>query len=460
MRELRSKHVACLAIAAVAVMGLAACSKGGSNGGEVAASDSGEITWWGWTPDTPVAEKYIAAFNKDYPDIKVTYKNFENVDFRNALGPALDSGKGPDVFDLSAAGGSPDTWGPYALDLAPFATEVLGDGYESKFGGTWADQLKDSDGHQVSLPLGGMSAGMVWVNQDIFDEAGAQVPTDLDSWKAACEKIAAIGKQCFTMGAGGEDTFPTEMFHSVANSVDPDFFLNAALGKAKWDDPQGIETIQIFKDLKDAGIISDNVLDAGQYPLANEQFMKGEAAMVQMGFWYTQYSGAESSLTAMEGAGVSNPTSFTQLPVAFPDVAGKGNGSAYFGEVDYGLAINADSPNIGPAKTFIQWMTMSQTGQQLVANALDLLPALQGVAPKWDDITLVNQEVQQPAIEKLINESLGTSQTRQWQTSEETLDAIVIAIQQVLDPTINTSVEDIAHQLQESSVASTVGLDQ
>lgn len=459
MRKLRSKPVAGLAVAAVAVLGLAACSKGGSGGEDVAASDSGEITWWGWTPDTPVAEKYIAAFNQEYPDIKVTYKNFENVDFRNALGPALDSGQGPDVFDLSAAGGSPDTWGPYALDLAPFATEVLGDGYEGKFGGTWADQLKDSEGRQVSLPLGGMSAGFVWVNQDIFDEAGAQVPTDYDSWLDACEKITAIGKQCFTMGAGGEDTFPTEMFHSVANSVDPDFFLDAATGKAKWNDPAGIETLEIFKKMKDDGIIASNVLDAGQYPLANEQFMKGEAAMVQMGFWYTQYSGAESSLIAMEGAGVSNPTSFTQLPAQFPDVAGKGNGSEFFGEVDYGLAINADSKNIGPAKTFLQWMTMSTTGQQLVANALDLLPALQGVAPNWDDITLVNQEVQQPAIEQLIADSLTTTQTRQWQTSEETLDAIVIAIQQVLDPSINKSIEDIANQLQDSSKASTVGVD-
>src|SRR5690606_30701500 len=115
-------------------------------------------------------------------------------------------------------------------------------------------------------------------------------------------------------------------------------------------------------------------------------------AMVQMGFWYTQYSGAESCLLSMEGAGVSDPECFVQLPMEFPDVAGKGNGSVPFGEVDYGLAINADSPNQGAAKTFVTWMTMSEAGQQNVANAIDLLPGLQGVTPNWDNITLVQQD--------------------------------------------------------------------
>jgi raffinose/stachyose/melibiose transport system substrate-binding protein len=462
----RNRKAAAVAVIAAASLTLAACSGGDAGGGgeqasaaqSVAAAKSGAVTWWGWTPDTPVAERYIAEFNKEYPDIKVTYKNFENVDFRNALTPALDSGQGPDVFDLSPAGGSPDTWGPYALDLAPFAADVLGSDWQSKFGANYVRQLTDSNGRVVSLPLGGMSAGMVWIDKDIFDQAGAAVPTDYNSWLQACDKISAIGKKCFTMGAGGADTFPTEMFHSIANSVDPEFFLKAALGQAKWDDPQGIETLGIFKKMKDDGIIADNVLDAGQYPLANEEFMKGDAAMVQMGFWYTQYAGAESCLSAMESAGVTNPKCFVQLPAEFPDVAGHGNGSAYFGEADYGLAINADSANIGPAKTFVQWMTMSKNGQQNVANAIDLLPALGGVAPSWDAITLVDQATQKPAIEKLIEASNATTQSRQWQTTQETLDAIVLAIQQVLDPTVNMSIEDIAAQLQKSSVPSKVGI--
>lgn len=448
-------------IATALALAIAGCSSDGSTGGDESAApaDSGEVTWWGWTPDTPVAERYIAAFNEEYPDIKVTYKNYENVDFRTTITPALDSGKGPDVYDLSPAGGSPDLWGPYAIDLAPLAEETLGADWESKIGGGYIDQLRDSDGRLVSMPLGGMSAGFLWYNQDIFEEAGATVPTDYATWKDACAKITAIGKTCFTMGAGGDDTFPSEMYHAIANSVDPDFFIKAATGQAQWDDPAGIETLTIIEKMKDDGIIPANALDGTQYPLANEEFMRGDAAMVQMGFWYTQYAGAESCKSAMEAAGVSNPTCFVQLPTAFPDVAGKGNGSEYFGEADYGLAINADSPNIGAAKTFVRWMTMSDEGQQNVANAIDLLPAVQGVEPDWSSIELVDSDVQRPAIEQLIADSVAAGQSRQWQTSETTLDAVILAIQQILDPSIDKSIEDIAAEMQAGSEATSIGLD-
>jgi ABC-type glycerol-3-phosphate transport system substrate-binding protein len=440
------------ALAATGLLaGLAACGGGDSGGGgEETPADSGEISWWGWTPDTPVAEKYIVEFNKEYPDIKVTFKNYENVDYRNAIVPALESGSGPDVYEIAPAGGSADLWGPFALDLTDFAEETLGADWKSKFGEGYADQLTTVDG-LVALPLGGQAAGMIWYNKNIFDEAGATPPTDYDSWLDACKKIQAAGKICFTMGAGGTDTFPTEMFHSVANSVDPDWFLKAAVGEAQWTDPQGVETLEIFKRMSDDGIISKNSLDGPQYPLANEEFMKGEAAMVQMGFWYAQYSGLESAKTAMESAGVSNPEPFVQMPMNFPDVAQKGNGSALFGEADYGLAINADSKNVGPAKTFVKWMTMTEKGQQTVANAIDLIPGLVGVTPNWNDITLVDQAVQEPALNEALADAAATTQTRQRQTTDATLKAIVVAIQEVLDPTINKSIPDILSDLQAAS---------
>lgn len=439
---------------AVVALVLSGCSGGASQNEAVAPAKTGTVNWWGYTPDTPVAKKYIAQFNKEYPKITVKYRNFENLDFRQAIIPALDSGKGPDVYDLSPGGSTPHQWGAYAIDLAPLAKSTLGADWKSKIGANYANQLTDG-GRLVSMPLGGMAAGFIWYDKNILDKAGASVPTDYASWVATCKKVTAIGKACFTMGAGGKDTFPTEMFHSIANSVDPTFFIKAATGKAKWSDPQGVETLQIIERMRKDGIIGKDALDGGQYPLADGAFQKGNAAMVQMGFWYTQYSGAESCKTAEESAGVSNPTCFVQLPAAFPDVAGKGNGSAYFGEVDYGLAINADSKNIAASKTFVRWMTMSRTGQQNVANALDLLPALNGVKPEWSSIKLVDQSVQQPAIEKLITESTATTQTRGSQVSDKTFNAIVVAVQQILDPTVNKPVQQVAADLQSASSPST-----
>src|SRR4051794_9813842 len=455
---MRTRFLSAAAVAAAAALAITGCTgTSGDQSSDVKPATSGNVTWWGWTPDTPVAQKYIEEFKKDYPKITVTYKNFENVDYRNTITPALDSGKGPDVFDLSPAGGSPDTWGPYALDLTSLAKDTLGDGWKDKIGGDYVKQLTSSDGRFVSLPLGGMSAGFLWYNKDILDKAGAKVPTDYASWVDTCKKVTAIGKTCFTMGAGGKDTFPTEMYHSIANTVDPSFFIKAATGKAKWNDEQGQKVLEIIKKMKTDGIIPANALDGPQYPLANNEFMKGGAAMVQMGFWYTQYAGAESCKSAMEAAGVTSPTCFVQLPAQFPDVAGDGHKSTYFGEADYGLAINSGSKNIGPAQTLVAWMTMKKSRQQDDANALDLLPALKGTTPDWSSISLVDDSVQRPAIETLIKDSGDTTESRQWQTTEKSLDAIVVAIQQVLDPSVNKSIKSIADDQQAASVASKVG---
>src|SRR6187402_2407483 len=188
---IRTRFLAAGALAAAALLAITGCSSSSGGGNDAKPAKSGTVNWWGWTPDTPVAEHYIAEFNKQYPKIKVTYKNFENVDFRNTITPALDSGKGPDVFDLSPAGGSPDTWGAYALDLSSLAKDTLGSSWKSKIGGSYVKQLTSKDGRFVSLPLGGMSAGFLWYNKNILDKAGATVPTDYDSWVATCKKVTA-----------------------------------------------------------------------------------------------------------------------------------------------------------------------------------------------------------------------------------------------------------------------------
>ena len=78
--------------------------------------------------------------------------------------------------------------------------------------------------------------------------------------------------------------------------------------------------------------------------------------------------------------GVSNPTPFTAIPIPFPDMAGPGHqGGYYFGESDYGLAVNVNSRVRNAALTFVTWMTTSKEGQQLVANGLNDFPSLRGI---------------------------------------------------------------------------------
>ena len=102
-----------ISIASFLAFVLAACG-GGSSSGSAGSATSADITWWGWTPTSQVAEQYIKAFNEQYPNIHVTYKMLTIAGYNAALRPALASTVGPDVFDVAPGGanGSVETYSP------------------------------------------------------------------------------------------------------------------------------------------------------------------------------------------------------------------------------------------------------------------------------------------------------------------------------------------------------------
>ena len=49
------------------------------------AEESADLVWWGWTPGSPVNEEFIAEFNKEYPDINITWKQVAIDDYDATL---------------------------------------------------------------------------------------------------------------------------------------------------------------------------------------------------------------------------------------------------------------------------------------------------------------------------------------------------------------------------------------
>src|SRR5215468_9124015 len=133
MRSLTpSKSLSVLAAAALAISGLTACGGGSDKSSDASTATSGTVNWWGWTPtDTATANGYIAAFNKQYPNIKVNYKLVNISDWVAALRPALVSGKGPDVFDMQP-GAYVTQFKSFAEDQTALAGQALGADWKNK----------------------------------------------------------------------------------------------------------------------------------------------------------------------------------------------------------------------------------------------------------------------------------------------------------------------------------------
>ena len=107
---------------------------------------SGTVNWWGWTPtDTATANGYIAAFNKEYPNIKVNFKLVSIPDWQAAMTPALRSDSGPDVFDMQP-GSYVTKYGSFAQDMTPVITKALGDDWQSKVAPAGVSGLTDKTG--------------------------------------------------------------------------------------------------------------------------------------------------------------------------------------------------------------------------------------------------------------------------------------------------------------------------
>jgi ABC-type glycerol-3-phosphate transport system substrate-binding protein len=440
-----------------------ATGEGGDSGGsgadaaspDTASSVTGEVAWWGWTPDKDVGDNYITEFNKVYPNIKVTFKNFENTQYKPSLRAALAAGEGPDVWNVAPGGdtGGVVLYADYVEDLTQLATNWLGADFATKWTPGFSSNLT-LDGKLTGAPLGGVAAGFLWINQTLFDQYGLSAPTTLDEWVDVCKTFADNGIICYGLGSGGGQTFASELLRVVLNSIDPDFFLQACQGKREWNEPIMVQAIEIMRQMQADGIIEQDTVGKIHYPDSNNDFMSQRAAMNSMGTWYAQYSRKSSAIASMEAAGVSNPEPFVMVPIMFPNLAGNDWTPQLFAEVDYGLAVNKDSKNKEAAEIFVAWLTMTEEGSRTVMNALDLTPSLVGVEADWDKVDLVDNAVQKPAIQELFGEveKIAQVESRQKLQTAETLQALVVGVEQILGT--NVDAQAIADQIQADATVS------
>jgi len=431
-----SQHVRRTAFAALAGSALIAGTLTGCSSqqaaGDGGSATAGTVNWWSWTPDNDLAGREIAAFNQEYPDIKVIYKKVPIDNYAAVLRPALASADGPDVFTVNASGSfSGTTFAPYAADLTAGTEKLLGKDWKSKVSpiGVKAFTVK---GRLVASQWAKVGAGNMWINKETFDQYGVKVPTNLAEWQQACDTFRSKGLGCFREGMGGTSGFVIDTLHSIMDSYQPGLWSDLLAGKAKWTDPGVVQSLKILQDLTTSKILDAGATGIQQYPDVNNDFLTGKVPMVQMGTWYQQYASVPSLTAALEGAGVPADTKkITIMPIPFPDVAGKGNPSTLFTDPDAGQAVNAKSKVRNAAETFALWLGNTTNGQQVVANNLDEFPTLSGVDVQFEKATLVNPAVQEPALKDLTTQLASATEARSYGIGAQLSAAIVQACQQV-----------------------------
>ena len=401
-----SRKLATMAAVALVGLGLASCQA------TAAPTATGKVTlnWWGYGPDVSVVDQYLAAFNKQYPNIKVNFKLISQATYQAVLRPALASNNGPDLFLESPGGLGFSQFSQYGLDLTGQFKKALGANWKSKIApGGVANFIKN--GKLLAAPVGQDVAGFLWINKDLFDKYKITPPTTFDQWSKACAEFTSNGVNCFVQGAQMEP-FNQDTYQSIANSIKPGLYYKAVQGKAKWTDPDLVKALTVWKSMFDDGIMQKGALGLAQYPDADSAFMAGKYAMVQMGTWYMANTRADIAASSMKAAGYPGSTPFTILPIPFPTVSG-GQAGELFGDSGGGLAVNAKSAKKDAASTFALWLATSPKGQQTIANLLTNTPSLGGTVPDFTAIKLVDEADQEPALKTLLVKAEKVVEPRQ-----------------------------------------------
>ena len=158
------------------------------------ADEVEEITWMFWD-DPETSEDLISKgfgevverFNTDYEgQYHVTMITTQLEEYYTQLNALVAAGETPDVFIVSPGPNLTDYVAPGVA--APLDEYLEADGWKETFSSDALFSQMTYDDQIYAVPLN-IAAACVFYNKDIFEEAGAEVPTTYDELLDACQKI-------------------------------------------------------------------------------------------------------------------------------------------------------------------------------------------------------------------------------------------------------------------------------
>jgi glucose/mannose transport system substrate-binding protein len=156
--------------------------------------------------------------------------------------------------------------------------------------GSWDDLLPKVvadvmkyDGSYVAVPVNVHRVNWMWVNPEVFRQAGAMIPTTWEEFTVAAEKIKEAG--FIPVAFGGQDWQEATVFEIVVLGVGgPDFYEQALVkaDPAALNSPTMIKCLEAFKAIKP---YTDANAPGRDWNLATAMVIQGKAAMQFMGDW-------------------------------------------------------------------------------------------------------------------------------------------------------------------------------
>ena len=290
----------------------------------------------------------IPAFEAQHPDINVEFKADPPAEYNAALNARLAGGTAGDLITCRPFDASLDLYNKSQLvslnDLP--GMENFSDVAKS----AWQT---DDASTTFCVPMASVIHGFIY-NKDIFEELGLQEPTTTEEFYQVLDKIKEDGTYVpLALGTADQWEAATMGFQNIG----PNYWKGEEgrkgliEGTAKLTDEPYVQT---FAELAKWGPYMGDGYQAQKYPDTQNLFTLGRAAIYPAGSWDIPTFRAQADFELG----------------AFPPPRPAGADTCYISDhTDIGLGINAASPNIEAAKTFLTWVASPEFAK-IYANAL------------------------------------------------------------------------------------------
>lgn len=139
------------------------------------------------------------------------------------------------------------------------------------------------NGEYVAVPVNVHRVNWLWANPEVFKKAGAKIPTTLDEFFEAGDKLKAAG--FVPLAHGGQPWQDATVFEAVVLSVLGSDGYKKAFVDLDMDTLSGDKMVEAFTQFKKIHNYIDDNAPGRDWNVATSMVINGEAAMQIMGDW-------------------------------------------------------------------------------------------------------------------------------------------------------------------------------
>lgn len=299
------------------------------------------LTYWGLWEDSTIVKPVIDDFERENPNIKISYSKQDPKQYRQRLMTRIQNGSGPDVFRFH------NTWFPMLSKVLlplPSDTVTKKEFQENYYPVVNNDLIKDGAIYGIPLQIDTLA---LFVNQEIFQAAGASVPVSWDEFIRVSRGLTVKDEEGRIKTSGAAMGTFDNITHAP-DIISLLFVQNGVLLNDFSSNPAGIsDSLDFYTSFATGDSnIWDNTLDNSILA-----FSKGNLAM------YLGYSWDIFTIKAL------NPNlNFTIHPV--PRLAGKGTTIASY----WVEGVSVKSKNQKEALLFLKFLAEKETAQKLYSQ--------------------------------------------------------------------------------------------